>query len=59
MLFYILFYNYFLFFYFKLDRELVHLTHDLDDLSAGLHMKSHIINELSELALERSELRKN
>ena len=29
------------------DRELAHLTHDLDDLSLNLYIEAHIINELS------------
>ena len=45
--FYILFYNYFYIFIFKLDHELAHLTHDLDDLSTSLHMEAHIINEMN------------
>ena len=38
-----LIYNY----YFYVDQELAHLTHDLDDLSSSLHIETHIINELS------------
>lgn len=30
-----------------LDRELPHLTHDLDNLNSKLHIKTHIINEMS------------
>ena len=37
ILFYILFMIIFIF-----DREITHLTHDLDDLSSSLHMKAHI-----------------
>ena len=43
-----LFYNYFQKIYFFIfDRELAHLTHDLDDLISNLHIETHIINELS------------
>lgn len=34
--------------FFILDRELVHLAHDLDDLSLNLHIEVHVIKvELS------------
>ena len=43
-----LFSNYFYnFLFFIFDRELAHLTHDLNDLSSSLHIEAHIINELS------------
>ena len=39
------FYNFFIF-----DRELAHLTHDLDYLNSSLYIETHIINELNRVS---------